>query len=75
MDATEELKLLENPKNVSFKVDLKIATKFFGPPKIKGSHHVFKTPWRGEPWVNLQKDGKQAKEYQVKQLIKALKNL
>jgi hypothetical protein len=36
---------------------------------------VFKVPWQGEPWVNLQADGKMAKPYQVKQVIKALKKL
>lgn len=67
--------LLENPKNVLFTDLLKIAKEAFGEPRIKGSHHVFKVPWQGQPWVNLQKDGKHAKDYQVKQIVIALKKL
>jgi len=66
---------LDNPKNVKFAELVKIATQFFGSPRTSGSHHVFKVPWQGEPWVNLQADGKMAKPYQVKQAIKALKKL
>jgi hypothetical protein len=67
---------LDNPKNVRFADLIKIATHFFGAPRVNGtSHYVFKVPWQGEPWVNLQADGKMAKPYQVKQVIKALKKL
>ncbi len=67
---------LDNPKNVRFVDLIKIATHFFGVPRVNGtSHHVFKVPWQGEPWVNLQADGKMAKPYQAKQVIKALKKL
>jgi len=42
----------------------------------RGSHHVFKTPWKGDPRINLQptKDGK-AKRYQVQQVVNALRKL
>jgi hypothetical protein len=34
---------------------------------------IYKMPWQGDPRINLQKgDGGKAKEYQVKQLIKAI---
>lgn len=73
LDAYEKL---ENPKNVRFADLIKIATHFWGEPRVNGtSHHVFKVPWQGEPWVNLQADGKMAKPYQVRQVIKALKKL
>lgn len=52
-----------------------IATRFFGEPRIKGSHHIFKTPWLGDPRINLQRDGKDAKPYQVAQVIAALTRL
>lgn len=54
---------------------LKVATEFFGPTRIKGSHHIFKMPWSGNPMVNLQPDGNKAKGYQVKQLVQALRKL
>jgi predicted RNA binding protein YcfA (HicA-like mRNA interferase family) len=70
-----ERALLANPSTVLFK-DLKaLCEKYFGECRIKGSHHIFKMPWPGDPRINLQKDGKQAKPYQVKQVIKALEKL
>ncbi|PKL77056.1 MAG: toxin HicA [Candidatus Melainabacteria bacterium HGW-Melainabacteria-1] len=57
---------------------LNICERFFGPPRISGSHHIFKTPWKGDPRINLQNSkgskGK-AKPYQVRQVINALKKL
>ena len=71
----EDLKQLENTRNVKFKDLLQIAVRYFGEPRITGIHHIFKTPWKGHPWVNLQKDGKMAKPYQVKQVVRALEKL
>lgn len=76
MAIAEDLKALQKqPNNVKFKELLQIAIRYFGEPRIGGSHHIFKTPWKGQPWVNLQRDGKMAKPYQVKQVIKALEKL
>ncbi len=36
--------MLSNTKNVRFEDLIKICTKYFGVPKIRGSHHIFKTP-------------------------------
>lgn len=67
--------LLANPDNVAFKDLLEICRKHFGKPRIKGSHHIFKTPWQGDPRINIQKDGKMAKPYQVRMIQKALDKL
>ncbi len=75
MDFQSAYDTLANPKNVVFSDLLRICIEAFGEPRIKGSHHVFKVPWLGQPWVNLQKDGKMAKPYQVKQVTSALKKL
>lgn len=76
MKLTKHLDDLKNPKNVKFSVALKIATEYFGEPRIKGSHHIFKMPWAGDPRINLQPDpNKMAKSYQVKILVKALRKL
>ena len=76
MDFRSMYETLKNPKNVLFSDLLKVATEAFGNPRVKGtSHHVFKVPWQGMPWVNLQRDGKHAKPYQVKQVLEALKKL
>ena len=66
---------LSNPKNVKFDDLQKICTKYFGNPRIKSSHHIFKTPWKGDPRINIQKEGKMAKPYQVKLILKALEKL
>ena len=66
---------LSNPKNVKFDDLLKVCTKYFGSPRIKGSHHIFKTPWKGDPRINIQKEGKMTKPYQVKLVLKVLEKL
>jgi predicted RNA binding protein YcfA (HicA-like mRNA interferase family) len=68
-------KILENPNNVAFKDLLALCKKHFGEPRIRGSHHIFKTPWQGDPRINLQKDGKMAKPYQVMDVEKAIEKL
>jgi len=39
---------------------------------MKGSHHIWKTPWKGDPRINLQEVKGRAKPYQVEQVIDAL---
>ncbi len=66
---------LDNPANVTFNDLLTICRKHFGEPRIAGSHYIFKTPWQGDPRINIQRDGKMAKPYQVRQAKKALEKL
>ncbi len=66
---------MDSEHNVLFKDLLDICRQQFGEPRICGSHHIFKTPWQGEPRINLQRDGKMAKPYQVRQVKKALEKL
>lgn len=63
-----------NPQGVTFADAVKVATEYFGAPRNHGgSHKVFKTPWPGDPRVNLQEgNGGKAKTYQVKQLLQAI---
>ena len=65
----------EEPKNIRF-VDLKkVCEAYFGVPRQSGtSHLVFETPWPGDPRVNIQNAGGQAKPYQVLQAIEKLEN-
>jgi hypothetical protein len=70
-----EKDILANPKNVKFIDLLQICIKYFGDPRISGSHHIFKMPWQGDPRINIQKDGNMAKEYQVKAVVNAIKKL
>jgi len=65
--------LRKNQKNVRFSDLVKVCNHYFGEPRQQGtSHCVYKTPWAGDPRVNIQeKDGK-AKAYQVKQVLAAI---
>jgi len=61
----KDIEKLKNSKNVKFKDLLKICEKYFGEPRIRGSHHIFKVPWEGNPRINIQKRDKMAKPEQV----------
>ena len=69
----------DNPSSVSFSDALRVADHYFrefGEPRISGSHHIYKTPWAGDPRINLQKDKSgDAKPYQVRQIISAIDKL
>jgi hypothetical protein len=66
-------KMRANPANVRFTDLCKVCDHFFGQARqASGSHRVYKTPWIGDPRVNIQNDKGQAKAYQVKQVLKAI---
>ena len=66
----------QSPNNVSFNTLKNICNHYFGPPRQCGSSHaVYKTPWSGDPRVNIQNSKGMAKPYQVKQVIKAIERL
>ena len=68
--------LRSNPKGVRFSVLVRICDQFFGEPRQSGtSHRVYRTPWPGDPRVNIQNDRGMAKAYQVRQVIRALEKL
>lgn len=66
-----------NPKGIRFSRLAQICDQFFGSPRRSGtSHRVYRTPWPGDPRVNIQEGGNGlAKDYQVRQVIKALERL
>ena len=68
--------LRKNPRNVRFSTLSQVCDACFGQPRQKGtSHRVYRTPWRGDPRVNIQNDRGKAKAYQVRQVIKAIEKL
>lgn len=76
MSIAETIEILEKERsNTRFSDLLKICGLYFGKPRISGSHHIFKTPWPGDPRLNLQPVKRKAKPYQVDQVIAALKRL
>lgn len=65
-----------NPKGVRFADVCKVCDHFFGEARQSGSsHRIYKTPWPGDPRVNIQNDRGMAKAYQVKQVLKAIERL
>jgi hypothetical protein len=79
MKVDDEIENLENAKkSTRFDYLARVCQVYFGNPRIKGSHHIYKTPWPGDPRINLQRDDKDkamAKPYQVKQVVAALRKL
>jgi hypothetical protein len=69
-------RMRSEPKNIRFSELLKVCEEHFGKPRQSGgSHVVFKTPWPGDPRVNLQNDNGKAKAYQVRQVLLAIEKL
>lgn len=65
-----------NPKGIRFNDLAKVCEHFFGKPRQSGSSHkVFKTPWPGDPRVNIQNAKGKAKPYQVRQVLLAIDRL
>jgi hypothetical protein len=66
----------QSPQNVRFADLFQLCVHHFGDPRrTGGSHHIFKTPWQGDPRINIQDDHGRAKAYQVRQVIKAIDRL
>lgn len=66
----------KNPKGVRFSDLCKVCDHYFGEARQTGSsHRVYKTPWQGDPRVNIQDDKGKAKAYQVRQVLSALERL
>jgi len=80
MNMAAPKKILEGmrrtPRNVRFADLFKVCVEFFGEPRQHGtSHAIFKTPWPGDPRVNIQNDRGKAKAYQVRQVLAAIDKL
>ena len=64
------------PGNISFNDFKKVCEAYFGKPRQDGSSHaIFKTPWPGDPRVNIQNAKGKAKPYQVRQVLQAIEKL
>lgn len=65
-----------NPKGIRFADACRVCDHYFGQPRQKGtSHRVYKTPWQGDPRVNIQSAKGKAKAYQAKQILRAIERL
>ena len=64
------------PANVRFNDLRKVCEAHFGKLRQTGtSHAIFKTPWTGDPRINIQDQKGKAKAYQVRQVLLAIDKL
>lgn len=65
-----------NPKGIKFSDLCKVCEHYFGKPRqTGGSHRIYRTPWQGEPYVNIQSKKGKGKSYQVKQALAAIQKM
>ena len=78
MSSLEEIliEMRRNPQDVRFSDLCKVCDHYFGRPRRGGtSHRVYRTPWQGDPRVNIQNKKGKARAYQVRQVLKAIEKL
>ncbi len=78
MAKVEELigNMRRNPKGIRYRDLCRVCDFYFGEARqTAGSHRIYKTPWPGDPRVNIQDAGGMAKAYQVRQVLKAIDRL
>jgi hypothetical protein len=78
MPGTEEIpnRMRNNPKGIRFNDLCRVCDYYFGNPRQAGSsHRVYKTPWSGDPRVNIQNARGKARACQVKQVLLAIDRL
>jgi hypothetical protein len=64
------------PANVRFSELQRVCETYFEKPRQNGSSHaIYKTPWPGNPRVNIQNNKGKAKAYQVRQVLLAIERL
>ena len=69
-------KMRVNPTNIRFNDLCKVCEFYFGEARQSGSsHRAYKTPWQGDPRVNIQNTKGKAKPYQVRQVLAAIERL
>jgi hypothetical protein len=70
------IQMKKNPSDVQFSDLSKVCIYYFGQARQKdGSHHVYKTPWQGDPRINIQNHKGKAKSYRVMQVLLAIEKL
>lgn len=75
IDAVLE-RMRQNPRGIRFNDLCKVCEHYFGEARQGGSsHRIYKTPWPGDPRVNIQNDKGYAKAYQIKQVLAAITKL
>jgi hypothetical protein len=75
-DLLRVLEAMRNGSEIHFGDLARVCEHFFGKPRNSGSsHNIYKTPWIGNPRINIQNDKGKAKPYQVRQVLAAIEKL
>jgi hypothetical protein len=70
------MQMKRNPKGVRYRDLFKVCDFYFGNARqASSSHRIYKTPWQGDPRINIQNHKGKAKAYQVKQVLMAIEKL
>jgi len=70
------LQMKRNPKGLRYNDLCKICDYYFGKPRqTSSSHRIYKTPWQGDPRINIQNYKGKAKACQVKQVLLAIEKM
>ena len=70
------LQMKRNPNGVRFNDLCKVCDYYFEKPRqTSSSHRTYKTPWQGDPRINIQNSKGKAKAFQVKQVLMAIQKL
>lgn len=70
------IQMRQAPKSIRFNDLCKVCDAYFGEARQSGtSHRVYKTPWQGDPRVNIQNSKGKAKPYQIRQVLRAIERL
>ena len=70
------LHMRRNPKGVRYNDLCKVCDHYFGMARhTSSSHRIYKTPWQGDPRINIQNYKGKVKAYQVKQVLLAIEKL
>ena len=65
-----------NPRGTRYADLCRVCDHYFGAARQQGtSHRIYRTPWPGDPRVNIQSEKGMAKAYQVRQVLKAIERL
>jgi len=65
-----------NPKGVRCSDLCSVCDFYFGKARqASSSHRIYKTPWQGDPRINIQNYKGKAKAYPVKQVLIAIEKL
>jgi len=69
-------RMRSNPKGMRFADLCRVCDFYFGEARQKGSsRRIYRTPWQGDPRINIQDHEGMARAYQVKQVLRAIDRL